>query len=144
MLPDFISLPLEHVYDQLPILDLQNRMGSTGYLDFVRVEDMSHSIMKGTDAYGRPFVSLKIKEATEGETEHKCVGTFFQRYSDDEKSWAYGTCYSSGNLLYNDSRIRPDAYEKVQYILSNLSQGKTITGFNRHYEDESETYITLV
>lgn len=70
----------EGVFDNLPVLDLGDECGSTGYLDFVRPEDMTAPVMRGTDKYGRPFIALRIK--------HTKPESFYAGLEDDEdREW---------------------------------------------------------
>ncbi len=106
-----------HITD-IPILDLGQRVGWTGYIDFIQSADMTHPIMKGVDHYMRPFLAIKVNcnypskgkdeendESSDEEKEkkvRKCqfVYTIFQRYTDTT-SCTTGTCYPSG-LLFGD------------------------------------------
>jgi hypothetical protein len=126
----------------IPVLDINTRAGHTDYIDFITPEDMSHSVMRGTDFYGRPFLAVKINceqslktEEEDTEEDHKCtkryevVGTFFQRYTDSHSAVAYGTCFQQ-DLLYDDSRVRT---EQDQEIIANrinkLLRGETIFSY---------------
>ena len=78
----------EAAFEALPVLDLNNctaRGGGTGYIDFVRADDMSASIMRGEDEHGRPFVTFRLSV---GEVTY--VETLFRRYTTGP-SWASGT-----------------------------------------------------
>ena len=78
----------EAAFEALPVLDLNNctaRGGGTGYIDFVRADDMSASIMRGEDKHGRPFVTFRLSV---GEVTY--VETLFRRYTTGP-SWASGT-----------------------------------------------------
>ena len=130
MYPDFIQVT------DLPVLDIGDKKGHTGYIDFIQVKDMSHSAMQGIDAYGRFFIALKYSDH-----ETQRVGTFFQRYSN-ENSWAYGTCYWS-SLLYHNSRVRQESYNKLKKRLTDLINGKTVKGTDCYGED-TEIDIKLV
>ena len=127
--------PLRAVWDTLPSLNLENRRGLTDYIDFLVPEDMSHSIMKGIDAYRRPFVAFKIRtqKASEGSTLHVC--TFFQRYSDDNASWAYGTTFGNFGTFYHDSRLRSTDYPLIEARLTSLLAGEPVAGFNNPDEE---------
>lgn len=96
-------------------------IGSTGYIDRIKCEDMTYPIMKGEDHHGRSFVSIKFmctsSEENNGETEDvvenknikkqfEAVGTFFQRYADCVHNVAYGTCYNLHESFFDDSRVR--------------------------------------
>jgi hypothetical protein len=123
------------VYDTLPILDIFKRTGNTGYIDFIKTDDMKFPIMKGVDVYNRPFIAMKVNVFNNKTGENSIiVGTFFQRYSDDLVSWAYGTCYSL-NLLYDDSRIRLDEYKNLEKRLKLLLDGKIVYDLNNFSDD---------
>ena len=94
----------------LPQLNLGNKVGFTGYIDFIKIEDMENSIMSGLDLYKRPFLAIKYHVKTDKE-EFDSVGTFFQRYSDNRNSWAFGTYYPIHNQIYEESRVRLDDYD---------------------------------
>jgi hypothetical protein len=76
----------------LPILDLGDETGSTGYIDFVKPADMSHPVMKFTDALGRPGIAFHLQKMDEDPLLRiDGVVTVFRRYSEsDSKTWASG------------------------------------------------------
>jgi hypothetical protein len=68
-------------FEALPVLDLGTCAasgGGTGYIDFVRADDMSAPIMRGEDEAGRPFVAFRIESARRG---GPYVETLFRRYT---------------------------------------------------------------
>ena len=83
-------------FNALPNLDIGYEIGSTHYLDFIRVEDLSHSIMKGTDALGRPFISLKLQSRLSSSSHEPFVVTFFQRHPL-ETAWHWSSSARSAN-----------------------------------------------
>ena len=97
---------------ELNYLSINNKIGLTGYIDFITVADMSHSIMEGTDCYNRSFIAIKINMVNRNNPEDKkqVVGTFFQRYTDDMYTLCYGTCYQLESLFHN-SHVSKDYYE---------------------------------
>ena len=70
------------VYDTLPILDLGDQMGHTGYLDFLEPSDMTHPVMKGTDIHGRPFIAVRLVYTNRRGKTRTGVETLFRRYTD--------------------------------------------------------------
>jgi hypothetical protein len=121
----------------LPNLDLKNKIGSTGYIDFIKAEEMKQPVMKGIDFYHRPFIAIKLtaKKNTsacdtldsddsdlEGVT---IVGTFFQRYTGDKNEWAYGSRYGI-NMLWHDSRIRKNDYISLEQRLKKIINGEIV------------------
>jgi hypothetical protein len=121
--------PIENALRQmdLPILDLKNRMGHSDYIDFLQPEELTHPIMRGIDAYRRPFVAFKVYVAgPKDKDNYEIVGTFFQRYSDDTDAWAFGTTFNGNQEIYHDSRVRLDSYEDLEKRLKLLIAGETI------------------
>ena len=103
------SLIGEDAFSQLPVLDLKGRTGKTDYLDFVKAEDMSAPLMKGTDAFRRPFVALRYRNNKTG----KCMAiVIFHRYTDS-LSWVSGTNYADEDTCFYD-RVMIPAY--VEYL----------------------------
>lgn len=99
---------------ELPVLDLKEKSGSTGYIDFIESNEMSAPIMRGIDCYGRPFVTFRYKLLSQKQYDELksdsdlmsdidgdnadnkdnvdglYVETFFQRYSSNLKKWTTG------------------------------------------------------
>lgn len=125
----------------LPQLDLENKIGSTGYIDFISAEEMKQPIMKGVDFYYRPFIAIKLtakKNTSDYDTLDsddsdldglEIVGTFFQRYTSDKKTWAYGTRYGI-NMLWHDSRIREKDYTSLEERLKKIINGESVLSTN--------------
>ncbi|MBA2367957.1 MAG: F-box protein [Candidatus Protochlamydia sp.] len=67
-------------YETLPILDIGDREGFTGLIDFIKPEEMSAPIMRGRDKLGRNFFTIRFKD--EGE-KLKCQ-TFFERFAKQD------------------------------------------------------------
>jgi len=64
-------------------LDVGERRGWTGYIDFIRPEELGDArVVKGTDASGRRFVAFKCT-AHGPRGPHRLFTTLFQRYHDD-------------------------------------------------------------
>lgn len=120
----------------VPVLNVSGLCGSTGYIDFISADmvESQHKnnfgVVKGTDDYGRLFLSLcldvKVQYGDDKKIKKiKIVDTIFERYSDLVDNLAFGSCYSSVNL-FNDSRIRSRSEfqllsEKIKKLASGLS-----------------------
>jgi hypothetical protein len=76
----------------LPKLDLGDETGSTGYIDFVKPADMSHPVMKFTDALGRPGIAFHLQKMDEDPMLRiDGVVTVFRRHSEsDSNTWVIG------------------------------------------------------
>ena len=63
-------------------LDIEERYGSTGYIDFIKPEELNDSIIKkGYDMFGRKFIVFKCHTHVNGNY-IPFFTTFFQRYND--------------------------------------------------------------
>jgi len=114
----------EQVIRELPVLDLGNRGGSTDYIDFIRAEEMEFPVMRGVDKFRRPFIAIKVN-CVDSALEKQMVGTIFQRYTDNDVNWAYGTCYEQ-NIIYWDSRLRLEDYRNLETRLKKLFSGGSV------------------
>lgn len=83
---------------QLPVLNLENKLGNTQYVDQLLLDDLSSPIMKGIDQFGRPVLALKVKGKGEDTKEQAFAIAFFQRYTDGS-TWQIGSTEGSNNLL---------------------------------------------
>jgi hypothetical protein len=123
-----------NIYDTLPVLDIGNKMGYTDYIDFIRSEDMNHPIMKGSDIFGRKFISIKVRTHNTQTNEFKeIVGTFFQRYSNTNQ-YAFGTAYDL-NIIHHDSRLREYQSENLEKRLKLLLDGQTLKNIDTFTDD---------
>ena len=115
----------------LPVLHVGDKNGSTGYIDYITCNDMTHSIMKGVDKFKRPFIAFRVQctPIDDDEKQYNQVGTFFQRYSDNVEDWAYGTNYHMLNMIFFDSRVRPQHYENLKQRLRILIDKGTVQSF---------------
>jgi len=119
----------------LPNLNIGVKMGWTDYVDIIKSEDMTDSLMTGIDCYGRPFVAFKISVTdTETGKQWQEAATFFQRYSDDSNTWAFGTAYQ-GQALYDKSRFEESEYEALQKRLEILIGGGVVRNMYSAYDD---------
>lgn len=81
---DYMTNIMERNY---PILDVGEKEGSTGYIDYINFNDLSAPIMKGYDKYNRPFFVIRALLTNSDGSTFKTIETFFQRYSDHKNLW---------------------------------------------------------
>ena len=83
MLYDLIK---DHLPD-IPILEWDHKfVGGTDYIDSIREDDMSNTIMCGIDCYKRFFISFRIETTfLDTKQKKKTVQTIFQRYTDQSR-----------------------------------------------------------
>ncbi len=121
----------------VPKLNIADRQGATGYIDFIRNYDMKYPIMYGYDYAGRMFISFKLS-VFDKEMKYLCdvVGTIFERYSDSTDNLAYGTSYivsgenSNEYHLWYDSRIRLYDMDNLFKRINLLVAGETVKTIN--------------
>jgi hypothetical protein len=82
-------------------LDLGDRLGTTGYIDFIKPEELPESVdlMIGLDCSLRIFFVFKARFLFVDGTYFDTFSTIFQRYSDDKLSWQ--CCGHYGFYLMN-------------------------------------------
>lgn len=96
---------------KVPVMDIGNKNGTTGYLDFIRPDELgSNNIMKGYDSVSRLFIVFKAEFEYPNGLKKKTFTTFFQRYSDNILSWQccghYGTI-----LMYTEGGTNNEQYK---------------------------------
>jgi len=113
-------------FDQLPTLDIGDKMGRTGYLDFIRPEDMSAPIMKGVDSAGRPFVALRYSITEEVELSEK---RYLHLLEDSESKYAqYSRVEGLGSVQGTKDKVLVKLVEeKVEVIFRRYTTGSTWT-----------------
>lgn len=83
------------------ILDIGNKNGSTGYLDFFQPSDLKEglSIVKGQDIAGRKFFVFKSIFEFEDGSVFENFTSFFQRFYDNKLLWH--CCGHHGQFIMN-------------------------------------------
>lgn len=67
-----------------PILNVSERVGYTGYIDYIRFEELSSPIMHGIDCCKRKFIVFKFQI---DDDPNIYMQTLFQRYTNNECDW---------------------------------------------------------
>lgn len=129
--------PLDQAFDQAHYINIGRQVGITGYIDFIQVQDMTHSCMKGYDYHDRLFIAFKINITNKNDSSDQTtvVGTFFQRYTNDYDTLCYGTCYRSG-LLYYNSHVCKNDYNELEARLNKLLNNEIIYSYNSINEND--------
>lgn len=92
----WFPLQLAHLLYSEKVIDLGERIGYTGYIDFIRKNDLPPALRGfGVDIFRRPFVTFYAKNG---------IVTFFQRYTDKRSKWTFGghgdTILSPGTVVH--------------------------------------------
>ena len=107
-----------------PVLDVYNMYGSTGYIDFITMEEVTSPIMWGVDSCRRHFIVLKLM--IEGKI---ILQTIFHRYSDDEYLWR-GCGHGTLNPLLFEPKNRIDTLQIT--LLLAVMRGETVRITEEH------------
>ena len=102
-----------------PTLDVGQRVGHTGYIDFINKNELTGSYVKGIDKHGRKFVSFVATiEYKDGEKKNTFT-TLFQRYTGDESVWMGASC--GQQLFYTNGGANIEQLKLVHNLLSKKS-----------------------
>ena len=115
MLQELIS----QIYNyDCPILNIGDRKGNTGYIDFIQEKELGlNSVMKGNDCIQRPFIIIKAELVLSNGDTIPTISTFFQRYNDCKSLWQ--CCGHSGRLLMNtDGGMSEIQFEFLNQLLN--------------------------
>ena len=121
--------------ETLPVFDTGKRTGLTGYIDYIRMEEITHPAMWGIDRFGRKFIVMKL--LIDGKI---ILQTFFQRYACFPKWQGCGN-WSPNELLFSSTVTigKP----QINLIMS-LIKGKSVTITQEHdawYEYIGKTVV---
>ena len=108
---------LEKIFKlNFPKLNLGNRYGATGYIDFIALEELgNNNVMMGYDASFRPFIVFKAELEYPDGLKKKTFTTFFKRYNDN--NLLYHTCGHYGKLLFDTEGGSDNKQIKMLYEL---------------------------
>lgn len=101
---------LDKIKSSIPVYDIGLKCGSTGYIDFVTVEDLGdNDIVQGIDVYKRHFISIRYRLiGKNNEMNTIKVITIFKRYTDNDTIWVNGTYYGrdiTNSVVIDDDTI---------------------------------------
>lgn len=126
----------EEVFNALPVLDLVEGEGTTGYIDFVTPEQMEAPIMKGVDCHGRPFVSFRYVIRRGEDEEGPMVETLFRRYITG-RVWTSG---GDSHLCF--STITDEDLDRVGRLVRGEKVGPPSEGY-AYSETERDEKLAL-
>lgn len=120
---------LPKIFDKImeipcPKLDIGNTIGHTGYIDFIKPEEVKGAIMKGIDHYSRRFIVWKaqvdIYKPDGSSNSYDTFTIFFKRYPE-QTSRTYHTCGHHGrNLIGTEGGTN---LKQIEFLYEFLSKG---------------------
>lgn len=96
----------------IPTLYIDNLFGRTGYIDFITLDDMTHSIMRGIDSINRRFIVIKMNIDNQN-----LFQTFFQRYSDCDGLWM-GAGHHGIHLICTEGGMVDCQFKLIEDIIN--------------------------
>lgn len=126
------------------ILDIGDRIGHTGYIDFIQKNEVTDSVMRGVDKFGRKFLVANAEYVYENGSKVPLFFTFFQRYNDNDN--LYHCCGHNGKLLFwtdggsstNQLKFLRDLLEKGLVYLNKDIVSKMRLTCNENFDDNYE------
>jgi hypothetical protein len=109
MIPFFIP-------PKIPTLNLGEFIGQTGYtgyIDFIKLSQMTYPIMRGIDSFNRRFVVIKMNI-----NNVLLFQTFFQRYTDSEGLWM-GAGHHGCHLIATEGGMKDIQFKLIEDIINN-------------------------
>ena len=103
----FFQLPKE-----TPQLNIGKRCGTTDYIDFITLNEVSSSIMYGKDCFQRSFIVIKFKVEN---YDKPIMQTFFQRYTEGNL-WV-GCGHATSLLIETDGGLTEIQKNFIQNII---------------------------
>jgi hypothetical protein len=103
-----------NVPPNIPTLELGNKRSYTEYIDFITLDDMTHSIMRGIDVYNRRFIVIKMII-----NNFHLMQTFFQRYTDSEGFWMGAGHHGGGHLIDTNGGMKDCQFKLIDDIINN-------------------------
>ena len=117
--------------------DLKDRMGITGYIDFLKQNEVPKNIMRGVDCYGRRFLTLKVGGIDlENNKFFKTAQVFFERYSDEPDIVGADM---EGSFIWTTGGTTPIQYQ----LINDLVDGKIVRIRKEHRFISSNCNVIL-
>ena len=119
------------------VLDLSDRQGHTGYIDFIRINEVTSPVMRGMDMFGRPFITVLADIKYVDDTTVSTFTTFFKRYTD-AASCVWHSCGVYRKLMETNGGMNIPQFTFLRDLLKN---GSVV--FDDGRDDESIEGIRL-
>jgi hypothetical protein len=132
-----------------PILDIGNREGRTGYIDFIKIDEFNEPFNKGFDKFGRKFISFRVDMEYPDGTIMETFTTLFQRHTDTESLWMVAGAYrklfdtEGGTTLCQFQFLLKMFRDKTIDITEEMSYNCNLTNLDNSFGEESSKPIRI-
>ena len=116
---EVINEILESV-NSFDILHIFDRLGHTGYIDFIGINEATSPVMHGTDAFNRPFITVLADINYADNTTVSTFTTFFKRYTDVD-SCLWHSCGRYRKLMDTEGGMNVPQLTFLRDLLKNGS-----------------------
>ena len=120
------------------ILNIHNRVGITGYIDFININEINSPVMQGVDIYGRPFITVCAEIKYTDGTIIPTFTTIFKRYSDIS-STVWQSCVFYHRLMETSGGMSIPQFIFLRDLLKN---GNVV--FDDGTDDDNIRDLTLI
>ena len=128
---DVYNIMIKIFRNNIPFLDTKGRVGPTGYVDYINVDELTHPIMKSYDTYNRRIIVMKfIIEDT------IFIQTFFERYHNYEALWMSGVV--GGGNHFNLIETYSGVTRHQARLLLDISLGNIVKIDADHYMEHKK------
>ena len=119
-------------------LDIGERVGFTGYIDFINISEIVSPVMHGTDVFGRPFFTVHADLRYIDGTTVPTFTTFFKRYTEQNSMLWHGCGFYKSLIETNGGMNLP----QMTFLRDLLKNGTVV--FEDGRDDESIQRIRLI
>ena len=121
------------------VLDVGTKIGMTGYIDFININEITVSLMKGTDTYGCPFFIVCAEILYADGMTVPTFTTFFRQYTkQNSKVWM--ACGMYNELIMTCGGMNISQFLFLRDLLKN-----GIVRFDDGTDDETiQNHIRLI
>jgi len=110
---------INNIFKNTYKLDIGNRKGNKGYIDFIKPEELTDSVMSGVDCYQRKFVVIKATFIFNDGSKRESFQTYFERYRNSHYVWAIGSHYGESLFCNSVGRLNPEHIEFLNELITN-------------------------
>jgi hypothetical protein len=125
-------------FDRVPdTFDLNDRMGTTDYIDFLTQDEVPKNVMKGEDCYGRKFLTMKIGGINLDNMKFFRTGqVFFERYTNQPY---IASADFEGMFIHTTGGTNPSQYQ----LINDLVDGKFVKVKEEHRFNSSKHNVII-
>lgn len=120
-----LKVASNHIYNisclDCSSLNIGDRVGDTGYIDFISPDEMNTAYNKGVDKYGRKFINILANIEYENGSVKKTLSTLFQRYKGDESLWVICGDKILQTLMESYGGVNIEQFDLIRRLLEEKS-----------------------